>query len=148
MDRDTAARFGISAATIDNALYDSFGQRIISTIFTESTQYRVIMEADPKLQNTVASLDTIYLPSSQGGQVPLSAIAHVDPAHGAAADQSSQSISVRDHLVRRRKRLFAGLRRQRVKDAEAAAGLPSGITSQFEGSAGPLSRMLWATRFF
>ena len=78
VDRDTAARFGISAATIDNALYDSFGQRIISTIFTESTQYRVIMEADPELQNTVASLNDIYLPSSRGGQVPLSAIAHVD----------------------------------------------------------------------
>src|SRR6185437_14083547 len=55
VDRDTAARFGISAATIDNALYDSFGQRIISTIFTESSQYRVIIEADPKLQDTVAS---------------------------------------------------------------------------------------------
>ena len=78
VDRDTAARFGISAATIDNALYDSFGQRIISTIFTDSTQQRVIMEADPKLQNTVASMNDIYLPSSQGGQVPLSAIAHVD----------------------------------------------------------------------
>ncbi len=47
IDRDTAARFGITAATIDNALYDAFGQRIISTIFTQSTQYRVIMEASP-----------------------------------------------------------------------------------------------------
>ena len=63
VDRDTAARFGITAATIDNALYDSFGQRIISTIFTQSNQYRVILEADPKLQNSVASLNDIYLPS-------------------------------------------------------------------------------------
>ena len=51
VDRDTAARFGITAATIDNALYDSFGQRIISTIFTQSNQYRVILEADPRLQD-------------------------------------------------------------------------------------------------
>ena len=78
VDRDTAARFGITAATIDNALYDAFGQRIISTIFTESNQYRVILEADPKLQNSVASLNDIYLPSAGGGQVPLSAIAHVE----------------------------------------------------------------------
>ena len=78
VDRDTAARFGITAATIDNALYDAFGQRIISTIFTESNQYRVILEASPDVQNSVASLQNIYLPSAAGGQVPLSAIARVD----------------------------------------------------------------------
>ena len=75
MDRDTAARFGITAATIDNALYNIFGQRIVSTIFTQSNQYRVILEADPDLQNSLASLNDIYLPSAGGGQVPLSAIA-------------------------------------------------------------------------
>ena len=135
VDRDTAARFGISAATIDNVLYDSFGQRIISTIFTESTQYRVIMEADPKLQNTVASLDTIYLPSSQGGQVPLSAIAHVD--------QRTVPLQI-NHLSQFPSAIISfdvasgyslGSAVNAVKDAEAAAGLPSGITSQFEGSA-------------
>jgi multidrug efflux pump len=78
IDRDTAGRFGITPATIDNALYDSFGQRIISTIFTQSNQYRVILEADPSLQSNLDSLGTIYLPSSGGGgQVPLSAIAKV-----------------------------------------------------------------------
>ena len=54
IDRDQAARFGITPATIDNALYDSFGQRIVSTIFTNSNQYRVILEADPRLQNFAA----------------------------------------------------------------------------------------------
>jgi len=78
IDRDTAARFGITAATVDNALYDAFGQRIISTIFTESTQYRVIMEANPALQRSPESLSQIYLPSASGGQVPLSAIAKFD----------------------------------------------------------------------
>src|SRR5262249_36749342 len=78
MDRDTAARFGISPATIDNALYDAFGQRIVSTIFTESNQYRVILEASPKLQNSINSLSAIYLPSSAQTQVPLDAVAKVD----------------------------------------------------------------------
>src|SRR5579872_2076787 len=64
IDRDTAARFGITPATIDNALYDAFGQRIVSTIYTQSNQYRVIMEADPSLQQSLTSLDSIYLPSS------------------------------------------------------------------------------------
>jgi multidrug efflux pump len=79
IDRDTAGRFGITPATIDNALYDAFGQRIVSTIFTQSNQYRVILEADPTLQNSLDSLGTIYLPSSvaANGQVPLSAIAQV-----------------------------------------------------------------------
>ncbi len=67
----------------------AFGQRIISTIFTESNQYRVILEADPKLQNTVASLNDIYLPSSQGGQVPLVGHRPCRAAHGAAADRPS-----------------------------------------------------------
>jgi multidrug efflux pump len=79
IDRDTAGRFGITPATIDNALYDAFGQRIISTIFTQSNQYRVILEADPSFQTSLQSLDSIYLPSSTsaGGQVPLSVIAKV-----------------------------------------------------------------------
>jgi multidrug efflux pump len=67
IDRDQAARFGITPATIDNALYDSYGQRIVSTIFTNSNQYRVILEADPSLQTSLDALDSIYLPSSVGG---------------------------------------------------------------------------------
>ena len=75
IDRDTAGRFGITPATIDNALYDSFGQRIVSTIYTNSNQYRVILESDPALQASLDSLASIYLPSSTGtGQVPLSAV--------------------------------------------------------------------------
>ncbi|MGG1944130.1 MdtB/MuxB family multidrug efflux RND transporter permease subunit [Trinickia sp. NRRL B-1857] len=77
IDRATAARFGITPATVDNALYDAFGQRIISTIFTQSNQYRVILETDPRMQHYTDALKSIYLPSSQGTgqQVPLSAIA-------------------------------------------------------------------------
>src|SRR6185503_2334638 len=61
------------------ALYDSFGQRIVSTIFTQANQYRVILEADPALHASLDSLNSIYLPSSvaAGGQVPLSAVAKI-----------------------------------------------------------------------
>ncbi len=78
IDRDSAARLGISVGTVDNALYDAFGQRIVSTIFTQSNQYRVIMEADPDSYRSVDSLASIYVPSAGGGQVPLSAIAKVE----------------------------------------------------------------------
>jgi multidrug efflux pump len=78
IDRDTAGRFGITPATIDNALYDAFGQRIVSTIFTNSNQKRVILEADPKQQTSLQSLTSIYVPTSTGtGQVPLSVVARV-----------------------------------------------------------------------
>jgi len=79
IDRDTAGRFGITPATVDNALYDAFGQRIVSTIFTQSNQYRVILQADSSLMASLDALGTIYLPSSTavGGQVPLSALVKV-----------------------------------------------------------------------
>jgi multidrug efflux pump len=79
IDRDTAGRFGITPATVDNALYDAFGQRIVSTIFTQSNQYRVILQADDSLMSSLDALGTIYLPSATaiGGEVPLSALVKV-----------------------------------------------------------------------
>ena len=80
IDRPTAGRYGITPASVDNALYDAFGQRIVSTIFSQSNQYRVIMEADPVLHTTLDSLNNLYLPSSTAasGQVPLSAVARIE----------------------------------------------------------------------
>jgi multidrug efflux pump len=77
IDRDSAARLGVSVGTVDNALYDAFGQRIVSTIFTQANQYRVILEVDPSLERSLQALSNIYVPSASGGQVPLSAIASV-----------------------------------------------------------------------
>ena len=82
IDRATAARLGVTPSTVDEALYDAFGQRIISTIFTQSNQYRVILEADPVLLQSPDVLSRIYLQSTGGGQTPLAAFAtvHVKPA--------------------------------------------------------------------
>ncbi|GBQ92549.1 transport system membrane protein [Gluconacetobacter liquefaciens] len=66
LDRTTGARYSITPQTIDNVLYDSFGQRQISTIYTQSNQYRVILEADPVFQKDLASLDKLYLPGISG----------------------------------------------------------------------------------
>lgn len=75
IDRDTAARLGVSIASIDDVLYDAFGQRIISTIFTQLNQYRVILEVDPDSATDPASLDRLYVPSSNG-PVPLTQLTH------------------------------------------------------------------------
>ena len=75
VDRDTASRLGISTATIDDALYSAFGQRIVSTIFTETNQYRVILEALPNQLTTAASLGSLQIKTGAGGTTPLASIA-------------------------------------------------------------------------
>ena len=77
IDRDTASRLSISAAAIDDALYNAFGQRIVSTIFTETNQYRVILEARPDTLTTPASLGQLQVRTASGKPVPLSAIATI-----------------------------------------------------------------------
>jgi multidrug efflux pump len=77
IDRDTAARLNISASTIDDALYSAFGQRIVSTIFTDTNQYRVILETTPDAAASPDSLAMVQLKASNGGAIPLSAIARV-----------------------------------------------------------------------
>jgi multidrug efflux pump len=73
IDRDTASRLGILPQTIDDTLYDAFGQRQVSTMFTQLNQYHVVEEVNPQLQLDPDSLKNIYLKSASGGQVPLSA---------------------------------------------------------------------------
>jgi HAE1 family hydrophobic/amphiphilic exporter-1 len=74
-DRDQASRYGLTAQTIDDTLYDAFGQRMIAQYFTQLSSYEVIMEVLPSLQNDLVTLDKIFLKSTTGGEVPLSAFA-------------------------------------------------------------------------
>jgi multidrug efflux pump len=135
VDRDTAARYGITSATIDNALYDAFGQRIISTIFTESNQYRVIIEADPRVQNSIASLENIYIPSSAGGSVPLKAIARIEvkPMPLETDHLSQFPAALVSFDVASGHSLGAAV--AAVTQAETDAGLPPSITTEFQGAA-------------
>jgi multidrug efflux pump len=135
IDRDTAARFGITPATVDNALYDAFGQRIISTIFTQSNQYRVILEADPALQTSLAALDAIYLPSSSAGQVPLTAIATVhEEASPLQINHLAQfpAATVSFNLA---PGVSLGAAVDAVRRAEAEIGMPRSVMTNFQGAA-------------
>ena len=78
IDRDTASRLGITPQNIDDTLDDAFAQRQISTIFTQQNQYHVVLEVAPKYQRNPASLDNIYVKSSNGTQVPLSTFTHFE----------------------------------------------------------------------
>jgi len=137
IDRPTAGRFGITPATVDNALYDSFGQRIVSTIFTQSNQYRVILEALPEYQQSPSSFGSIYLPSStaSNGQVPLSTIAQM---------QEQTAPIVINHLGQFPSAAVSfnlapgaslGAAVNAIRSAEAEIGMPASMITSFQGAA-------------
>jgi multidrug efflux pump subunit AcrB len=80
IDRDTASRFGISTRDVDDALYSSFGQRQISTIFTQLNQYHVVLEVKPEFRCSPDALTNVYVPGSDGRPVPLQAFTKVTTA--------------------------------------------------------------------
>ena len=137
IDRSAAARYGITPATVDNALYDSFGQRIVSTIFTQSNQYRVIIGVDPKQQGSLAALGSIYLPSSLSatGEVPLSAIARISERTAPIEiDHLGQfpSVTVSFNLA---PGASLGAAVAAIEAAEKAVGLPASMLTSFQGAA-------------
>jgi len=135
IDRATAARFGITPATVDNALYDAFGQRIISTIFTQSNEYRVILEADPSVGQTPASLGSIYLPSSGSGQVPLSAIASINVRQAPLLVNHLAQFPAATISFNLAPGVSLGDATAAVAAAEQDMHPPAGLTTGFQGAA-------------
>jgi multidrug efflux pump len=137
IDRDTAGRFGITPATIDNALYDAFGQRIVSTIFTQSNQYRVILETDPALQNSLDSLGAIYLPSSvaSSGQVPLSSLASVRVETVPLQINHLGQFPANTISFNLAPGVSLGAAVAAVKQAEQQIGMPASMATSFQGEA-------------
>ena len=137
IDRPTAARFGITPATVDNALYDSFGQRIVSTIFTQSNQYRVILEADPDLQKSLSSLGQMYLPSSTAtnGQVPLSAIVQVEEQTAPLQINHLGQFPSTTISFNLAPGASLGEAVTAIKQAEQEIGMPASMITVFQGAA-------------
>ncbi|CAB3746000.1 efflux RND transporter permease subunit [Paraburkholderia solisilvae] len=137
VNRQLAARYGITAATIDNALYDALGQRIVSTIFQQSDQYRVILVAKPESMPDIRSLGNLYLPSQTGssGQVQLSGIAtiRVVPTPLVVSHLAQfPAVTISFNLAKDAS-LSAAVRA--IRDAEQQVKLPSSITTSFQGAA-------------
>ncbi len=147
IDRDTASRLGISASAVDEALYSAFGQRIVSTIFTETNQYRVILEARPDLLTTPESLGLLHLKTSSGGTTPLSAIARISerPAplqvtHVAQYPATTLGFDTAPGVS-------LGQAVDAIRQAAVDARLPPSVTMTFLGAAGAyqqsLASQLW-----
>jgi len=149
VDRDTAARFGITLATIDNALYDAFGQRIVSTIFTQSHQRRVILETDTAFTPSTDSLLQLYLPSSTAtsGQVPLSAIAQVSVRQAPLLISHFGPFSATSISFNPAPGVSLGEAIGTIRTIEQEIGPPPQISTHFQGAAlafeSSLSNELW-----
>jgi multidrug efflux pump len=135
IDRDAAGRLGVSVAAIDNALYDAFGQRLISTIFTQSNQYRVVLEVKPEFQAGPAALDGLYVPTAAGQQVPLTAVVHVEERvtpllvnHVGQFPAATISFNLAPGAA-------LGSAVDAIHKAEAELGLPLSIETSFQGAA-------------
>jgi multidrug efflux pump len=135
IDRDSAARFGVSVGTVDNALYDAFGQRIVSTIFTQSNQYRVILESGTRTDGGLQTLSSIYLPSAGGGQVPLSAIATVREETRPLLINHRDQFPATTISFNLAPGASLGGAVAAIQAAEEALNLPSAIQTHFEGAA-------------
>jgi multidrug efflux pump len=135
IDRDTSSRLGIAMSDVDNTLYDAFGQRQVSTIFTQLNQYHVVMEVAPRFQTDPATLNNLYVRSSSGAQVPLSQIAHWEQGHAQLSighlDQFPSTI-VSFNLAPGR---ALGDAIKAVHRVEDRIQMPQSINSSFQGTA-------------
>ncbi len=147
VNRDTAARLSITASSVDDALYSAFGQRIVSTIFTETNQYRVILEAQPDSVTSAAGLGQLNLIAGSGTATPLSAIASITEqnaplqiTHVAQYPASTLNFDTATGVA-------LGAAVDSIRQAAKDIGLPASVTMTFLGASGAyersLSNQLW-----
>jgi multidrug efflux pump len=135
IDRDTASRLGISPQTIDDTLYDAFGQRQVSIIFTQLNLYRVILEVEPDLAKGPRALDRIYVRSASGSPVPLSAVvSRVDTTAPLTVNHQGQFPSVTLSFDSA-PGYSLGAAVKAIRRAADELGMPRGINTGFQGTA-------------
>ncbi len=135
IDRDTASRMGITPQTLDNALYDAFGQRQVSTMYRPLNQYHVVMEVAAQFQQTPEALQNIYLRSTAGTPVPLAAFTHFEPSNTPlAVNHQGQvpSVTISFNLA---PGVSLGQATDAIEKAERTIGFPPTIQASFQGTA-------------
>ncbi|GLU36736.1 MULTISPECIES: MdtB/MuxB family multidrug efflux RND transporter permease subunit [Pseudomonas] len=135
IDRDTASRLGVSLSSIDSVLYSAFGQRLISTIFTQATQYRVVLEVAPDFQLGPQSLENLYVPASDGTQVRLSSLAKVEERHTLLAVNHIAQFPSATLSFNLAKGVALGEAVQAIRDVEAQMQMPASLEGSFRGAA-------------
>jgi multidrug efflux pump len=135
VDRDTASRLGVTTAAIDNTLYDAFGQRLVSIMFTQINQYHVVLEVAPEFRQNPDALRSLYVKSSSGEQVPLSTFTHFEPnAASLTLNHQGQfpSTTVSFNLA---PGASLGDAVQEIENAGREIGMPQSVATSFQGTA-------------
>jgi len=135
IDRASAGRLGITPAAIDNALYNAFGQRLISTIFTQANLYRVVLEVQPEFQQGVAALESIYVVSPSGNQVPLASIARVTERPTQLAINHIGQFPASTISFNLAPGVSLGAAVAAIRQASAQLGMPASVETGFQGAA-------------
>jgi multidrug efflux pump len=134
IDRDTASRLGVAASAIDNTLYDAFGQRLVSIMFTQLNQYHVVLEVGPSFRVDPDSLKSIYV-AGASGQVPLSAIAHFETGTGPLALNHQGQFPAVTFSFNLGGRYSLGEAVDAINAAAAEINLPPSVQMRFQGTA-------------
>jgi multidrug efflux pump len=135
IDRDTASRLGVGAQAIDDTLYDAFGQRQVSTIFTQLNLYRVILEVKPELAENASVLSQIYVRSTSGAQIPLSSFTRRAPALGPLSIAHQGQFPAATLSFNTAKGVSLGEAVDAIHQAEAEIGMPPSVHAAFQGTA-------------
>ena len=135
IDRDTASRLGILPQAIDDTLYDAFGQRLVSTMFTQLNQYHVVLQVDPQFSQNPDALKNIYVKSSNGTQVPLGTFTHFEQKTTTLAVNHQGQFPVVTLSFNLGPGASLGDAVNAIKQAEIDIGLPVSIHASFQGTA-------------
>jgi multidrug efflux pump len=135
IDRDAASRLGVRVAAIDDALYDAFGQRLISTIYTQANQYRVVLEAAPRYQIGPEALGLIHVETSDGQQVPLSSLATVEQRHTRLVINHAGQFPAVTLSFNLAHGASLGEGVEAIERAQREIGMPASIQTRFQGAA-------------
>jgi multidrug efflux pump len=135
IDRSTASRLGVSPAAIDDTLYSAFGQRQVSIMYTQLNQYHVVMEVEPSFWQRPDTLNHIYVPSSKGGLVPLSAFARYEMTRTALAVSHQGQFPAVTLSFNLAPGLALGDAVRRIESETHQMGLPAGVRGSFQGTA-------------
>jgi multidrug efflux pump len=142
IDRDTASRLGILPQAIDNTLYDAFGQRQVSTIFTQLNQYHVILEVDPQFQQNPGSFKDLYVKSNTGVQVPLSSFTQAQSSNAALAVNHQGQFPVVTLSFNLAPGKSLGDATKAIAAAETEINIPASVHTSFQGTAAAFQNSL------
>ena len=135
VDRDTASRLGLTTQAIDDTLYDAFGQRQVATIFTQLNQYHVVLEVNPKYQQDAGALRQIYVKSSTGTEVPLSAFTTFEPATSALSINHQGQFPAVTISFNLAPGVALGDATASIEKAATEAHMPATVSATFQGNA-------------